>query len=153
MSISLSTYCNPGSQYTIAFQPTGMGNPFDSSNNWYNAGSLIPQITVNNVNMNGGIFSTNEIDVTFIYDGDGTDTLASIGGDFTNQLNSTLWGYQTIGAAAGSGNPTPSSNNTGLGALGNDVKNLANTTSSWVWWLAGGILAIGLAFAYTKREV
>lgn len=142
---------NTGDTFTLAFTPTGLGNPFDSSTAWYNAVSSDLDISVSNVVFNGNIFVNDEIDVTIQWLGSsGSQTYQQIAGDFTNALNSMLWGYSFVGVVSGNASSLPSSTSTGLS---NALSGLSSGVTTPVIWIGIGLVMLAVGVYAFKREV
>lgn len=142
MTIDLNGYPNPGDTFTLAFKPTGLGNPFDNASDWYSAVAGNPNIQVDNVSFNSNVFGiNNEIDVTVTLLADAAAlSYGDIGALFTGQLNTFLYGYTLIGGVTGSASELPNTTTSPL-------------DSSKLWWIAAGLIMVGIAFMFVKGEI
>lgn len=140
---------NPGDVFTLAFTPSGLGDPFDNVNDWYSAvaKSGLP-IAVTNVAMNGGLLTVGDIEVTVSYAGDGSDTYGSIGSAVATAaasgLLSFLYGYNFVGAYPGTVT-TLSGSNAGLPGL-------PTGSSNTLLWIGVGVIALSIGVAMFEGD-
>lgn len=144
--LDASGHPDSGATFTLSFGPTGLGNPFDSANDWFTAGAGNGNFTVQQVNMGGGFFTTDEIDVVINYNGSsGEMSYQDISTVFTSALNSLIWGYTLLGVQAGAVTGLPNTNTTPLSSSGG--------ISSTLLYVGLGLLVIAVGFAVFKKEV
>lgn len=155
-AISLGTNLVPGKLYTLAFTPTGIGNPLDSSANWYSAATGLP-IIVQAVKFGGGFVTESEVDVTFVYNGSGSDTGASIAAALAQANHGPLgvWGYTVLGLSNSAKAPVQSE--TTIKAPGDQSKidlreipkDLGLSSGAFLW-MAFGLAALFVIVAEVR---
>lgn len=144
--LAANNYPANGDTFTLSFQPTGLGNPFDSPDEWFAAGANNGNFTVVQVTMNGGFFTSNEIDVVIRYAGiEGDLSYGDIASYFTAALNSVFYGYTLLGVQSGAQASLPGSSLTPIGS--------SSSITSTLVYIGLGIAVIAVAIGFLKKEV
>lgn len=153
-SIDINTFLKRGQLYTITFKSSGWYKPLlDTITSEL---QYIPGIGNATATYSGGLLGTgffsDQLDVTFLYTGDGSDVIANIVQNMLDQISGTFAQFDYVGAYTGAtGTPTE------VDKVTDPIKSLTNPTSLWaiaiilivVVFVASG--GIGITKQFTSK--
>src|SRR5271157_849573 len=137
-ALDINSFLTPGTQYTMSFSMSTLAYVTNAFDNGPLLAALQGMSGVSSVSVNFPTMTKEQVDVTFIYSGDGSDVAANLAGAIIQAFDSATSGsYDYIGTVSGATAP-------GFKPL--DVSALVRS-SSGLWALA--VIAIVAVFLFS----
>jgi hypothetical protein len=137
-ALDISSFLQQGSQYTFSLTPSGLISNFyrPSSDDVLTALQGVPGLDALAVVVQPASFfslGADQFNVTFVYSGDGSDTVASMAGQLIDALSGLSTSFSFVSAYGGpAGAPADTS---GLTQAANSLSNVVPSTGS-LWAIA-----------------